>query len=193
MPVTIFVTAFDQHALTAFELAALDYLLKPFENERFRQTLERARDTVRLRQVDHLHDRLRTLLGSEATTPATAAPSAETKMSRPLERIAVEMRGQVRVLPVEHVDYFSAEGNYVQIHAGDETFLINDTLTSLEERLDPSDFFRIHRSTIVRLDRIASLLTAQGGDYAVRLRDGTRLKVARGRREPLAERLGIDR
>lgn len=192
MPVTIFVTAFDQHALAAFELAALDYLLKPFENERFRQTLQRARETVRLRKVDVLHDRLRALLGGTATPPLEEAPSARPTASRHLERIAVEMRGQVRVLPVERVDYFSAEGNYVRIQAGEETFLINDTLSSLDERLDPEHFFRIHRSTIVQMDRVEALLTSPGGDYAVRLRDGTRLKVARGRRDLLAERLGID-
>lgn len=192
MPVTIFVTAYDQHALAAFELAALDYLLKPFENERFRQTLQRARETVRLRKVDVLHDRLRALLDDAAAPPAPAASSAEHPAPRPLERIAVEMRGQVRVLPVERVDYFAAEGNYVRIQAGDETFLINDTLHSLEARLDLNDFFRIHRSTIVQLDRVEALLTSPGGDYAVRLRDGSRLKVARGRRDLLAERLGIE-
>ena len=101
------------------------------------------------------------------------------------------MRGQIRVLPVERVDYISAEGNYVQIHAGAETFLINDTLSSLDKRLDPAQFFRIHRSTIVHLDRIEALLTSSGGDYAVRLHGGACLSVARGRRDSLAERLGI--
>ncbi len=189
MPVTIFVTAYDQHALAAFELAAIDYLLKPFENERFRQTLERARETVRLRRLDALHDRLRALLEGKAATPS---PPAEKPTSRYLERIAVEMRGQVRVLPVEKVDYCTVEGNYVRIRAGDETFFINDTMSALEERLDPARFFRIHRSTIVQIDRIDALLTAPGGDYAVRLRDGTRLNVARARRDALAERLGIE-
>ena len=102
------------------------------------------------------------------------------------------MRGQVRVLPVDRVDYLQAEGNYVRIHAGEESFLLSDTMGALEERLDPAFFFRIHRSTIVRLDRVEALLTASGGDYAVRLRDGKLLGVARGRRDPLAERLGID-
>lgn len=189
MPATIFVTAYDQHALAAFELAAIDYLLKPFENERFRQTLQRARETVRLRKLDALHDRLRALLEGKAAAPP---PPSEQPPSRFLERIAVEMRGQVRVLPVEKVDYCTVEGNYVRIHAGDETFFINDTMGALEERLDPARFFRIHRSTIVQLDRIDALLTAPGGDYAVRLHDGTRLNVARARRDALAERLGIE-
>src|SRR5690606_21898658 len=120
------------------------------------------------------------------------SPAPEPPAPRYLERIAVEMRGQIRVVPVERVDYFQAEGNYVRIFAGDESHLINDTMNALEERLDPAHFFRIHRSTIVRLDRVEALLTSSGGDYAVRLRDGTRLSVARARRDPLAARLGID-
>lgn len=187
MPVTIFVTAYDQHAVAAFELAALDYLLKPFENERFGQALERARDIVRLQKTGALHERLLTLL---QTAGAKAAPEPE--VPKYLERIAVEMRGQIRVVPVDRVDYVTVDGNYVKLHAGDDTFLVNETLSALERRLNPEAFFRIHRSTIVRLDRVEALLTAPGGHYSVRLQDQTRLKVARGRRDALAERLGID-
>ena len=186
MPVTVFVTAFDQHALQAFELAALDYLLKPFEDERFRATLARARDTIRLRQVDALQNRLLTLLGDRA--PATPTPQA----AGYLERIAVEMRGQIRVVAVERVDYVTADGAYAEIHAGGETFVIRERMQTLEDRLDPAVFARIHRSTIVRLDRIESLLVAGGGDYAVRLTDGTRLRVSRSRKDDLAARLGLD-
>lgn len=193
MPVTIFVTAYDEHALAAFELAALDYLVKPFENKRFRQMLERARRSVRLRKVDSLQSRLLALLQED---PAPSGGESRVDRSRrkagSLERIAVEMRGQVRVVPVERVDYFEAEGNYVRLHAGDQTHLIDDTMRSLEKNLDGEAFFRIHRSTIVQLDRVETLLTASGGDYAVRLRDGTQLKVARGRRDELIRRLGID-
>jgi two-component system LytT family response regulator len=186
MPVTVFVTAFDQHALQAFELAALDYLLKPFEDERFRAALARARDTVRLRQVDALQSRLRALLDPEA-----AAPTAPPPMDY-LERIAVEMRGQIRIVPVATIDYIAADGSYAEVHAGDDTFVIRSPMQTLEDRLDPGDFFRIHRSTIVRLDRVEALLVAGGGDYAVKLHDGTRLRVSRARREDLATRLGID-
>ena len=109
-----------------------------------------------------------------------------------LERIAVEMRGQIRVVPVEHVDFIAADGPYAEIHAGDETFVIRSPMQTLEDRLDPAAFFRIHRSTIVRLDRVEALLVAGGGDYAVKLRDGTRLRVSRARRDDLAARLGLD-
>lgn len=192
MPVTIFVTAYDQHALAAFEFAAVDYVLKPFENERFYQTLERARRMVRLEQVDALQDRLLDLLQEHsASTDERPVPDASSEPEY-MERIAVEKRGQIRIVPVERIDYFEAEGNYVRLHAGEETHLISDTMQNLEERLDPEAFVRIHRSTIVRLDRVETLLTSPGGDYAVRLRDGTRLKVARGRRDDLVERLGLD-
>jgi two-component system LytT family response regulator len=187
MPVAVFVTAFDQHALQAFELAALDYLLKPFEDERFRAALARARDTVRLRQVDALQSRLRALLDPEAAKPSAALPPTDY-----LERIAVEMRGQIRIVPVGSIDYIAADGPYAEVHAGDDTFVIREQMQTLEDRLDPSQFFRIHRSTIVRMDRIEALLVAGGGDYAVRLTDGTRLRVSRSRRDALAARLGID-
>ena len=185
MPVTVFATAYDQHALAAFELAAVDYLLKPFEDARFFRALARARETIRLREVDRLRDRLLALLHPGAQAPAPYPP-------RPLERIAVEMRGQVRVVPVERVDYITASGPYAEVHAGDETFVIRERMQTLEDRLDPARFARIHRSTIVHLDRVEALLTAPGGDYAVRLTDGTRLRVSRSRRDDLAGRLGLD-
>ena len=184
MPATVFVTAYDHHALAAFDVAAVDYLLKPFDDDRFRQALGRARAAVRLREVDALRGRLAALLGDEPGRPA-ARPGY-------LERIAVEARGQVRLVPVDAVDYVSSDGPYAEVHAGGEVHVLRETMRALEGRLDPAAFFRIHRSTIVRVDRVEALLTAPGGDYAVRLRDGTRLSLSRGRRDAFARRLGID-
>ena len=178
MPATVFATAYDQHALAAFDAAAADYLLKPFDDDRFRQALDRARQSVKLRQVNELRDRLATLLGG---SPAPAY----------LERIPVESRGQTRIVPVAAVDYITSDGPYAELHAGQETHVIRETMQALEDRLDPARFFRIHRSTIVRLDRVDALLTAPGGDYAVRLADGTRLGLSRSRRDAFARRLGI--
>lgn len=186
MPVTVFVTAYDRHALAAFDLAALDYLLKPFEDERFRQALDRAREAIHLRRVGTLQARLGTLFQAPPTPPPAPPRPAY------LERVAVEMRGQVRVVPVAHIDYVLADGPYAEIHAGRDTFVIRERMQALEERLDPERFFRIHRSSIVQLDRIEALLTAPGGDYAVRLRSGERLKVSRTRRDALADRLGLE-
>jgi two-component system LytT family response regulator len=102
------------------------------------------------------------------------------------------MRGQLRIVAVSKIDYISADGVYAELHVGPDTYLIREQMQTLEERLNPEDFFRIHRSTIVQLDRIESLLYNAGGDYAIRLKDGTRLKVSRSRRDELGQRLGLD-
>src|SRR5690606_23768361 len=182
MPLTIFVTAYDRYALRAFDVAAVDYLLKPFDDERFEQAFERAKRTLHLQNVDKARDRLLELLRDE---PETKAPSY-------LERIAVDMRGKVKVVPVEQIDYISASGPYAELHVGDKAYLVREQMQTLEERLNPDIFFRIHRSTIVRLDLIESLHHSAGGDYAVSLTSGQRLKVSRSRRDELAKRLGLD-
>ncbi|HEX2059439.1 MAG TPA: LytTR family DNA-binding domain-containing protein, partial [Thermoanaerobaculia bacterium] len=168
MPATIFTTAFEKFALKAFDVAAVDYLVKPFDDDRFAQALRRARKTV----------------AAEEVTREAEAPRPEY-----LERIAVETRGQVRVVPVSKIDYITASGPYAELHVGERTFAIREKMQTLEERLDPDVFFRIHRSAIVRLDRIDTLLHAAGGDYAVRLKDGTELSVSRSRRDELEAKL----
>jgi len=183
MPVVIFVTAYDQYALKAFDLAALDYLVKPFDDERFEQAFERARQVLKLHEFKDLGDRL---------VPLLERPAEPSPPPRFLERIAVEMRGQVRVVQVRQIEYITASGAYAELHVGPQTFIIRERMQTLEERLDPEVFFRIHRSTIVRLDQIEALLYNSGGDYAVRLKDGARLGISRGRREALEQRLGLD-
>jgi two-component system LytT family response regulator len=185
MPATIFTTAFDQYALKAFDLAAVDYLVKPFDDDRFAQALRRARRSIELEEVGRMTKQLVELLQERETAAVPAS-------SQYLERISVESRGQIRVVPVSKVDYITASGPYAELHVGERTFAIREKMQTLEERLDPSAFFRIHRSAIVRLDRIDTLLHAAGGDYAVRLKDGTELSVSRSRRDELAARMGID-
>jgi two-component system LytT family response regulator len=193
MPVTIFVTAFDQFALKAFDLAAVDYLVKPFDDERFAQALRRARHTVELEEVKEMTQRLLALVRApeEAGAPAGAPASAPAPAPDYLDRIPVEQRGQVRVVPVDRIDYITASGPYAELHAGEKTFAVRERMQTLEERLDPALFFRIHRSAIVRLDRIDTLLRSSGGDYGVRLKNGTELPVSRSRREELEAKMGI--
>jgi two-component system LytT family response regulator len=201
MPATVFCTAYDQFALQAFELAAVDYLLKPYDDERFEQAFERARKMIELAEVGRLTERLAALLGGRASTPAEAAPTAASPSSSPapvappaggwLERIAVEMRGQVRVVPVDEVEYVTASGPYAELHTAERGFVIRERMQALEERLDPARFLRIHRSVIVRLDRIDTLLRGGGGDYAVRLKNGVKLRVSRTRVEELERRMGV--
>lgn len=192
MPPTIFVTAYDQYAVKAFEFAALDYLVKPFDDERFEQAFERARALLDLQEVGRMTKRLVSLLG-QSTPAATPVPPSPPRAAAYLERIAVESRGQVRVVPVEKIDYITASGPYAELHVGGQLHLIRDRMQNLEERLDPERFFRIHRSAIVQIDRIETLLRSPGGDYAVRLRGGGELAVSRNRREELEERLGLER
>ena len=193
MPPVVFVTAYDQYALKAFEVAALDYLLKPFDDERFEQALARARQLLELREAGDLHERLATLLRRDAPRTGEAAdtPARSTETDY-LERIAVDQRGQVRVVPVDTIDLITASGAYVELHVGEETYLIRERMQTREERLDPDRFARVHRSAIVRLDRIDAILYSAGGDYALRLKDGRRVKLSRGRREDLERRLGLD-
>ncbi|MGH8150958.1 MAG: LytR/AlgR family response regulator transcription factor [Steroidobacteraceae bacterium] len=192
MPATIFVTAYDRYALAAFDVAAVDYLVKPFDDERFEQAFRRARRLIELKEVGRLTEQLRGLLRNEVR-PAATAPAVPPPPSAYLERIAVEMRGQVRVVPVETIEYITASGPYAEIHVGDKTYIIRERMQTLEERLDPSRFFRIHRSVIVRLERIDTLLREPGGDYAVHLRSGARLSVSRNRVEPLEQWMGLPR
>ncbi|MBV9067280.1 MAG: response regulator [Acidobacteria bacterium] len=187
MPATIFVTAFDKFALNAFDRAAVDYLVKPFDDDRFAQAFRRARKMIELEEVQEVTQRLLALLHE----PSTATPPAPKHDY--LERISVESRGQVRVVPVDKVDYITADGPYAELHVGDRVFAIRERMQTLDERLDPAIFFRIHRSAIVRLDRIDTLLRHPGGDYGVRLKNGTELSLSRGRREELEEKLGITR
>lgn len=196
MPITVFVTAYDRFALQAFELAAVDYLLKPYDDERFEQAFERARRMVELAEVGRLAGQLAALLGtsptpSVPTTLRTDAPPPAAPVDRWLERIPVEMRGQVRVVPVDDIEYITASGPYAELHTTERGFVIRERMQALEERLDPARFLRIHRSVIVRLDRIDALLRGGGGDYAVRLKNGVKLRVSRTRVEELERRMGV--
>jgi len=203
MPATVFVTAYDQYALKAFDLAAIDYLVKPFDDERFEQAFARARRLIELEEVDRLSEQLLAVLqgGGHAVTtgglstalppaPGAAAPTAGAKPEY-LERIAVETRGQVRVVPVGDIEYITASGPYAELHANGRAHVIRERMQMLEERLDPAKFFRIHRSAIVRLDQIETLLRDPGGDYGVKLRSGVQLSVSRNRVEQLERWMGL--
>jgi two-component system LytT family response regulator len=187
MPTTIFVTAYDQYALQAFDLAAVDYLVKPFDDDRFEQALQRARRHSAAGDASRLRDRLMAVLQGES--PEVAAVETPTTGSGYVDRIRVESRGKVRFIPAADVDYIVADGPYVELSVGGRRHLIREAMQVLEDQLDPSQFLRVHRSAIVRLDRVDTLVKAAGGDYSVVLKDGTRLKVSRSRRELLEQRL----
>jgi two-component system LytT family response regulator len=205
MPATIFVTAYDQYALQAFDVAAVDYPVKPFDDERFEQAFRRARRFLALEGLGALREQLLAVLQGSETAPARAPsappvqPAPESPGAAPgvtaangyLDRIAVEMRGKVRVVPVDQIDYIAASGPYAELYVGDRRYVIRAAMQTLEERLDPRRFMRVHRSAIVRLDLVETLHRGAGGDYEVQLKGGARLRVSRSRREALERWLGV--
>ena len=177
-PAILFVTAHDEHALRAFEVHALDYLLKPFDSERFETALHRAREQIRFRREHALDHRLDALL-------AQLKPE-----SRWLRRVAVKARGRTRVVSVDDIDWIGAEGNYLSLHVGGEVHLIRETMNAFEQQLDPQRFVRIHRSTIVNLDRVRELSPLFNADQCVLLKDGTELTLSRSYHERVKSLLG---
>ncbi len=181
----VFVTAYDRYALHAFEAHALDYLLKPFDDDRFRQAVDRAKARVR---EARLGARSRELLSA---LQALAAPAPERGANPgPLRRLMIRKDGRVTILPVQDVDWVEADGDNLRIHAGRAVHVLRDTMANLERALDPARFVRVHRSTIVNLERIQALEPYFRGEYVMILRDGTRLKLSRGSRERLVAALG---
>ena len=178
MPAIIFVTAYDRYAVQAFEVHALDYLLKSFDRERFQFALSRAKEEICRSKSGSLNERLAGLL-----------EDLQAKQKR-LTRLVVKSAGRIVFLRVEEIDWVEAADNYVRVHAGRESHLMRETLQSLENHLDPQKFLRIHRSTLVNLDRIRELQPIFHGDYVVKLNDGTELTLSRSYREKLLEPLG---
>jgi two-component system LytT family response regulator len=184
MPVVIFVTAYDQHALKAFEIHAVDYVLKPFDDARFADSVAHACE--RIRQADEVSLAAR-LEGVLRELPARLQD--EDGGDGWARRIMVRDRDRILFVPAEDVDWIEGAGNYVRIHAAGDSHLIRATLTGMAERLDPARFVRIHRSTIVNVDRIKEVQPWAGGDYIAILHDGETLKVSRGYREELLKPL----
>jgi two-component system LytT family response regulator len=183
--VTVFVTAYDAYAVRAFEEGALDYLLKPYDDARFAAALDRARTRVheqrlRGRRAD-LDARLEQLLADRAAPGPDGAP---------LDRLLIRDGARLTVLRAEAIDWVEAAGDYQVLHVGPKTHLLRETMGNLEGQLDPRRFVRIHRSTLVNLDRVRELKPYDHGDYLVRLHDGTELRLSRRYWKGVEERLG---
>ena len=180
LPAVIFVTANDQFALKAFDVHAVDYLLKPFDKERFQTALRRAMAVLEQRQTSQLNGRIAALLADVRPAEKEAT----------VERFAVKTTGRVLLIKVEDIDWIEAADNYVNLHVGAEEHLHRETMAAMEALLPVDQFMRISRSTIVNLDRVKELQPMFHGEYTVILRNGTRLTLSRSYREKLSQLLG---
>ena len=180
-PVIIFVTAYDGFALRAFEVHAADFLLKPFDRERFQTALERARERLHRRGGQHKHHQLSEVLADSESHP-----------KRP-KRLTIKSQGRISFVNTADIDWVAAADNYVELHVGQTTHLLRTSITSLAEQLPRNQFVRISRSHLVNLDRINEIRSKTHGDYLILLRNGTRLTGTRTYRHNLAPLLGISR
>jgi two-component system LytT family response regulator len=182
-PAIVFVTAFDRYALRAFEVHAVDYLLKPFDTERFREAFERAKSRLASREPKRDEEHLRALIAEYVSTMRQGG-------SNYLDRVAIKVDGSLRVVRTADVDYWETDGNYVRLHVGAADHLLRSTSTAMESQLDPALFIRIHRRYIVNVDRIVEVQPWFAGDAIAVLRNGAKLRVSRTYRERLHARLG---
>jgi two-component system LytT family response regulator len=178
IPLVIFVTAYDQYALRAFEVSAVDYLVKPFDRRRFEKAMQRAKS------------RLATERGNDLNQQTLALLTELRARSSHIERLVIKAGGRAFFLKTEEIDWIEAEGKYVRLHAGKESYLLREAIGSIEGQLDPKKFPRIHRSTIINIDRVRELQAWFHNEYRVILHDGTELMLSRSCRKKLGELLG---
>jgi two-component system LytT family response regulator len=179
LPALVFVTAYDAYALQAFEAEALDYLLKPFDLLRFRESLERVRRRLGDQDRERVDEQIRQLASRFGVEP------------KYIQRLAVKMEDRMLLLNVPEIDWLEAAGNYVCVHVGRQSHIVRESLSHFESSLDPGRFARIHRSTLVNMDRIRELRPHWHGDYKIVLYSGQVLDLSRRYRESLVEKLGI--
>jgi len=180
MPVIVFVTAYDEYAIRAFDVHAVDYLLKPFDEDRFRTALGRARSRLAERRADTIDQRLEAVLSALRAREEYA------------DRLLVKSEGRVTVVQVEDVDWIEAADNYARVHTARGRYLVREPIKSLERKLNPRHFARVHRSAIVNLARVRELQPMFGGEYVIILSTGTKLTLSRGYRDAFRDRLGSE-
>lgn len=180
LPVVVFVTAYDKHAVKAFEVSAVDYLLKPYEDERFLAALAKAKRQVREQAGASVQAQLAALL---STLKETQVQPESPELG---DRVLIKTGGEILFLRADEIDWIEAEGDYMKFHVAGKSHLMRETMARLESRLDARRFVRIHRSVIVNIDRVRKLAPSFAGDHTVVLRDGTNLRLSRSYHERLA-------
>jgi two-component system LytT family response regulator len=186
MPVTVFVTAFDKHALRAFEAHAIDYLLKPFDHDRFNTALQRAKTQVRQRKLGEINESLFAVL--KDLKPESNELDLKTEKvlhKEAIDRVAIKASGRVYFLKVEEIDWVESAGDYLSLHAASKTHLIRETMENFHAKLNPQKFLRIHRSFVVNIERIKDIQPFFKGDYVITLVSGKRLKSSRSYRHEI--------
>lgn len=185
MPLVVFITAFDQFALRAFDVFALDYLLKPFDDDRFRTAMSRAKGMLRTAHDGRLGRRLLDLIGEARPAAGDGDDDAPSPSRARLTRLVIKTGGRITLLSVDDIDWIEAADYCVRVHAGGRAHMIRDSMNALEGRLDAGRFFRAHRSAIVNLDRVQEIQPSFRGEHVIILRDRTKLMLSRGRRARL--------
>ncbi|MEP7067156.1 MAG: LytTR family DNA-binding domain-containing protein [Gemmatimonadota bacterium] len=191
LPVVIFVTAYDQHAVRAFDARALDYLLKPVEQERLRESLARARAQLASARNGEFAERVRGLSRELDSSSRDSTGATDERGGKRLDRIPVSIDGSIHFLPSRDIDYIAASGDNVVAHAGAAAHVIRKSMSEMLETLDESKFARVHRSTIVNLARVVKVEPYLHGEYILVMPSGAKLKVSRGYRDSVAQRLGL--
>jgi two-component system, LytTR family, response regulator len=187
-PLFVFVTAYSEHAIKAFEAQAVDYLMKPVEPDRLADTMERVRGRLADRRTAEEVERLRTVINEVAPEAAESMPSADEEMvtSRFEKLINVKDRGQIFRVDVESIERIDAAGDYMCIYTADNSLILRETMKDLEKRLDPRTFQRVHRSTIVNLDQVRQVKPHTNGECFLVLESGAQVKVSRSYRDVVA-------
>jgi two-component system, LytTR family, response regulator len=190
MPVVVFVTAYDRYALDAFRVHALDYLLKPFDDDRFAETLQYARETVaEIRKNQSEADSVTAPIAQDQPGEL-AGRDGRQDGGKYWDRLIIKMRGRVFFLKTDNVEWIEAHGDYARLYSGSKNYLIRKTMNEMEQRLDPSCFARISRSSIIHLDRVVELKPISRGEFMIRLLSGSEMKLTRTYREKLEKLLG---
>ena len=193
LPAVVFVTAFDQYAIKAFEVRALDYLLKPVDDARLNETLERVRQELEPASYAATQQKLVNLVSEvtgqkgDAILEQLAAGSDVADLNRYPEHLAIKDSGEITRVPVNRIEWVDAAGDYMCIHAAGETFILRRTMKELEQELNPNRFQRVHRSAIVNIDHVEKLCTRHNGEYHLVLKNGQNLKVSRSYKDRIKQ------
>ncbi|MGM0525477.1 MAG: LytR/AlgR family response regulator transcription factor [Pseudomonadota bacterium] len=193
LPAIVFVTAYDQYAIQAFEVRALDYLLKPVDETRLKETLERVKQELQPSSYDQTQQKLVSLVSEvtghegDAILEKLAAGASVSELNRYPEHIAIKDSGEITRVPVNNIEWVDAAGDYMCIHAAGETFILRRTMKDLEQELNPNRFQRVHRSAIVNVDQVEKLCTRHNGEYHLILKNGQKLKVSRSYKDRIKQ------